>query len=198
MSFRILIVDAYETHRKVMVGFIHHIRPDAEVHQFDPSIAGRPHADFDWAGYKLIVMDSRLGEEDGLQWFHDYSTSLKDFPPLVFLSSQDNVDIAVKAMKLGACDFILKKGIRQSRLKQAILDILPLEPTLDLMPDMKPLPDHHDTLDYGVADTQVLPGTVKAKVAAAAVKAREVVEEVDEEMENYWDQQTQILHEPPD
>jgi len=190
MSIRILIVDAYEAHRKVMVGFIRHIRPDAEVHQFDPSIAGRPHAAFDWAGYKLIVMDSRLGKENGLQWFEEYSSSIEDFPPVVFVSSQNKVDIAVKAMKLGACDFVAKKGIKQSRLKSAVQDILPEAMLVaDLMPDLKPLPEHHQTMQYSGADTQILPGTAKAKAA--------MVEAVDEATNEYWDEQTQILHEPP-
>jgi len=172
-----------------MVGFIGHIRPDAEVHQFDPSIAGRPHADFDWASYKLIVMDSRLGKENGLEWFKDYSSSIDDFPPVMFLSSQNNVDIAVKAMKLGARDFLSKKGIKQSRLKQALQCLLPeAEPLVDLMPDLKPLPEHHSTLQYDAADTQVLPGSVKDKAAAAMTT---------EETNSYWEEQTQILHEPP-
>ena len=187
MSLRILILDAYEAHRKVMVGFIGHIRPDAEVHQFDPSIAGKPHADFDWASYKLIVMDSRLGRENGLEWFKDYSATIDDFPPVMFLSSQNDVDIAVEAMKLGARDFLLKKGIKQSRLRRAIQNILPeAEPLSDLMPD------HHSTLEYDAADTQVLSESARDKVAAA-----QTVEEIDEDTNTYWDEQTQILHEPP-
>jgi FixJ family two-component response regulator len=166
-----------------MVGFISRIRPDAEVHQFDPSIAGKPRADFDWAGYKLIVMDSRLGRENGLEWFKDYSATIDDFPPVVFLSSQNDVDIAVEAMKLGARDFLLKKGIKQSRLKRAIQNILP---------EAEPLPNHHDTLDYAAADTQVLAESARDKVAAA-----QTVEEIDEDTNSYWEEQTQILHAPP-
>ena len=193
MSFRILILDAYEAHRKVMVGFIKHIRPDAEVHQFDPSIAGKPHAGFDWASYKLIVMDSRLGRENGLEWFKDYSASIEDFPPVMFLSSQNDVDIAVEAMKLGARDFILKKGIKQGRLRRAIQNILPeAEPVADLMPDLKPLPDHHSTLQYDAAATQVLAESARDKVAAA-----QTVEEIDEDTNSYWEEQTQVLHVPP-
>gem|GEM_PF-6443102 len=194
VSFRILIVDAYEAHRKVMVGFINHIRPNVEVHQFDPSIAGKPHADFGWAGYKLIVMDSRLGRENGLEWFKDYAESIEDFPPVLFLSSQNDVDIAVKAMKLGARDFVLKKGVKQSRLKQAILDNLPEpEPLVDIMPDLKPLPDHHSTLQYDAADTQILPESVRDKAEAEKMTEKEI----EEETNNYWEEQTQILHEPP-
>jgi len=138
-------------------------------------------------------MDTRLAKEDGLQWFQDYSADKEDFPPLIFLSSQNDVDVAVQAMKLGARDFLSKKNIRQDRLKQAILDALP--PPADLMPDLKPLPDRNDTLDYGRSDTQVLPDSVRDKVAAA--KANEVEEVEDDEMEHYWAEQTQILHEPP-
>ena len=193
MSFRILILDAYEAHRKVMVKFIKHILPNAEVHQFDPSIAGKPHAGFDWASYKLIVMDSRLGRENGLEWFKDYFATIDDFPPVMFLSSQNDVDIAVEAMKLGARDFILKKGIKQSRLKRAIQAILPeAEPLADIMPDLKPLPAHHNTLQYDAADTQVLEESARDKVAAA-----QTVEEIDEDTNSYWEEQTQILHAPP-
>jgi len=67
MSSRILIIDPYEAHRKVLVGFIHHIRPKTEVHQYDPSIKGRPPEDFDWSCYQLVIMDSRLDGENGLR-----------------------------------------------------------------------------------------------------------------------------------
>jgi len=49
----------------------------------------------------------------------------------MFLSSLDNVDIAVHAMKLGAKDFILKKNVNQRKLKEAILAIVPPEPVAD-------------------------------------------------------------------
>ena len=154
MSGRILIVDVYASHRRVLVGFIHHIRPGMEVHQFDPSIAGRPHATFDWTGYELIIMDSNLGKESGLEWYKYYSASFKNFPPVMFLSSQNSVDIAVQAMKLGADEFLLKKGILQNRLKDAITALLPAPPVEEQA-------EH-------IAATQVLAGSAKAKIRAAA------------------------------
>ena len=193
MSIQILIVDAYDAHRNVLVGFLNHIRPDVDVHQLDPSRAGSPQPDFDWAGYALVIMDSRLCDEDGLQWFEDLRSTIDNFPQVLFLSSQNNVDIAVKAMKLGAKDFLLKKNIQQDRLKEAITSLLPdPPPPADVMPELKPLPDHHNTMQYSAADTQILPGTAKAKA-----DARQMVDAVDEETHTYWDEQTQILHEPP-
>ena len=187
MSFRILILDAFEAHRNVVVKFLYNVRPEAEVHQFDPSRSGRPHEDFDWAGYRLIIMDSRLGKENGLQWFKEYRNSVEDFPPVVFLSSENNVDIAVNAMKLGAGDFLLKKGLKPQRLKQAIAEILPEDkPHTDMLPDVKPLEQASSTARYSGADTQILPETARAQS-----EARQVVEESEEN--DYWDEQTQIL-----
>ena len=193
MSIRILIIDAYDAHRNVLVGFLNHIRPDVEVHQLDPSRAGRPQADFDWAGYELVIMDSRFCDENGVEWLEEYGSTVENFPQVMFLSSQNNVDIAVKAMKLGAKDFLLKKNIQQDRLKQAITSLLPdPPPPADVMPELKPLPDHHNTMQYSAADTQVLPESAKAQA-----EARQMVDAVDEATSNYWDEQTQILHEPP-
>jgi len=193
MSLRILILDSSEPHRNVVVNFLHKFWPEAEVHQFDPARAGRPHAEFDWAGYQLIIMDSLLGDENGLQWFEEYRRSEEDFPPVMFLSCENRVDVAVKAMKLGAHDFLTKKGITPQQLKQAIEAILPKDNMYqDMLPDMKPLPEQQNTMQYSGADTQILPGGAGDKGATL-----QQVEEVDEADSDYWDEQTQILAKPP-
>ncbi|WP_455198978.1 response regulator [Kaarinaea lacus] len=184
MSLRILILDASEAHRNVVLKFLYKMRPQAEVHQFDPSRSGRPSADFDWSGYQLIIMDTRLGNENGLGWFEQYSSSIANFPPVMFLSSENEVDVAVKAMKLGARDFLAKKDIKPQRFKQAIEEILP-EETIhkDILPDLKPLPAQQDTMQYSAADTQIL---TRAELSSHINDDRQVVQEAEEPQGSYW------------
>lgn len=187
MPTRILIVDAYESHRNVILGFIRNMRPDIEITAYDPEKSGLPGDDFQWGEYSLLVIDSRLGTHSGLDWLRNYKNRT-GFPPAIFLSSQNSVDVAVEAMKLGATDFLLKKGIDPKRLRKIFSEILPsAEPILDLMPAMKPLPAHYETQQYAAASTQVLPGSVKPNV-------RQENPAVDQD--EYWDQQTQVLYRP--
>lgn len=184
---RILIVDSYAAHRKVIEGFVKHMRPDAEIDNYDVEGLGRPVGAFLWSQYELLIIDSHLGSTgSGLDWLRDYGDT-DNFPPTIFLSSEKSVDVAVEAMKLGARDFILKKGIDPKRLRKAIIDVLPPEPIADVMPDMKPLPDHYDTQRYAAADTQVLPSSMKPEMKPVE----------DESTDDYWDQQTQVLHVTP-
>jgi DNA-binding NtrC family response regulator len=207
MPLRILIIDTSDAHRNVVVNFLHKFWPESEVHQFDPSRSGRPHAEFDWAGYQLIIMDSRLGAENGLQWFEQYRQSEEDFPPVMFLSSENRVDVAVKAMKLGARDFLTKKGIKPQQLKQTIEAILPKEEMYqDMLPDLKPLPGQESTMQYSGADTQIIQDSTMQYSGAdtqilpggSGIQASDEgqVEEADEADSEYWEEQTQILAKP--
>jgi len=186
MAIKILLVDAYEAHRKVIIGFIRNLRSDVEVHSYNIGADGLPDENFQWSQYSLLLLDSRLDSASGLDWLKDYRDK-EGFPPAVFLSSQNSVDVAVQAMKLGATDFICKKGINPKRLRQVLAEVLPpARPLTDLMPDMKPLPEHYETQQYEVAQTQVMPAST------------EVPEKIEQESDDdYWDQQTQVLHVPP-
>lgn len=183
---RILLIDAYESHRKVMIDFFYTHRPDIKVDVYDPVIVGKPAANFDWQQYQLVIMDTQLGDDDGLAWFRELR-EIKDFPSLVFLSLHNKVDIAVEAMKLGARDFILKKGIRSQRLKQMMAENLPERTTTDFVPQVKPVPEEKPK--QAVRSVASEPDTVKVEKPAPAAPLPE-----DDE---YWDQQTQILYNPP-
>jgi len=200
VAIKIYIVDAHASHRKVITGFLAKLRPDVIVDLHDMTTA-MPADDFDWSQYSLLVLDSRLGKASGLDWLRQ----LKDkpgLPPVIYLSSQNNVDVAVQAMKLGAADFLTKKGMNPTRLKQVFGDVLPPKLVVDMMPEMKPLPEHYETQQYSMADTQILPPEV-AQAEAESPPAepstesdRQATQPEPESIEDeeYWAEQTQILH----
>lgn len=183
----ILLVDAYAAHRKVVQKLLLDMRPDERIDHCDPIRQPLPQG---IDSYDLIMMDSKMGDLDGIEVFESIQLRAPDVP-VIFLSSQNNVDVAVRAMKAGAQDFVLKKGIKPSRLRSLVNAVLPEmeQPLTDMMPNMKPMPEHHQTTRYEVADTQILPSQFKQQ---ANIQSSE--ESDDEE---YWDQQTQILYNPP-
>lgn len=174
MPLRIMLVDCHQAHRDVVSKFVATYRPEIDVRELDPSTSSKTCSDIDWARYDLVVMDIRLGKQSGMDWMADILKVDKP-PAVVFLSSQNNVEVAVEAMKAGASDYIPKKGIRARRLMKMLKDFVPEVLMQDFMPDLKPLPDNYDTQKFKVNKTEA--------------------EEVDSE--EYWDQQTQVLYNPP-
>jgi len=84
--------------------------PEAKVEHYDPAEKGRPAADFGLAAFDLVFLDYRLGQEDGLEWLREFK-SKPGCPPTVMITGQGNEAVAVRAMKLGAADYLVKQRI---------------------------------------------------------------------------------------
>ncbi len=71
--------------------------------------------------YDIILLDFRLGEWDGIEILR----ALRDRgykAPIILLTGQGDVATAVKAMKVGANDYITKDGLTSEFLAKTILD----------------------------------------------------------------------------
>jgi len=175
------------------MAFLAKLRPDVVVDVHDMTSAGLPADNFDWSQYCLLVIDSRLGKSSGLDWLRQLK-GRPGFPAVVFLSSENSIDVAVAAMKLGAADFLAKRGMNPARLKQVFGELLPARLLTDMMPELRPMPDHYETQQYAAADTQIL----NSQEIAAASEPQPAAEPEPESIEDeaYWMEQTQILHVP--
>jgi serine/threonine protein kinase len=100
----------------------------AEVEEYDPVTRGRPGPDFDWSRYNILLLDYRLGPlEDGLAWLRDFRRA-PGFPPTVVLTAEGDEYVAVKAIKLGAAEYINKKDLTPNRLRDVILSAADFSP----------------------------------------------------------------------
>lgn len=130
MKYRILTIDCHAQHRQVLRHLVQKIFPDVHLEEYDPGIDGEPEH-INWADYQLLILDNRQGEADGIDWFERYRQE-KGFPATIFMSSYKNpneMDEAmsrdiVRAMKLGAKDFLFKRTIRSKQLVRHISTVL--------------------------------------------------------------------------
>lgn len=121
---KILIIDDSPEIKDVIKYCISRVWPNTEIDIYEP-IQGLPAPTFDWQQYDLLILDYRLGlaDEDGLDWLgklKEYS----DIPPILFMTAYSHEDIAVKAIKLGAEDYLNKDELSAKRLTERISEII--------------------------------------------------------------------------
>lgn len=118
--FRLLVIDDHAEFRALLR---HHVRvrwPEADFREHDPSTQGPLPADFDGADLDLVLLDYQLGTtEDGFDYLKRFR-KLDAFPPVIMLTASGNEELAVRAIKGGAADYIPKQAMTHERLISAI------------------------------------------------------------------------------
>lgn len=121
---RILIVDDDADFRELAKVLIKRSYPRAEVLGYDPQARGLPAVDFPWADYDLVLLDHELSSaETGLDWLRRYS-DLAGFPAVIFATGVGDENLAARAMKFGADEYLSKRDVSTARLGQLISSVL--------------------------------------------------------------------------
>ncbi len=124
MGLKVLIIDDSADYRALLRVYLKKENADVHVQDYDPLVLGRPPDNYDWSRFDLILLDVNLGNgEDGLEWLKTYQRS-PDFPSTIVLTAEGDEYIAVKAVKLGAAEYINKKDVSPKRLKELIDDAI--------------------------------------------------------------------------
>jgi len=125
---KVLVIDDSRVVRKMMVESIRSEFSGAAVDEYDPIIQGFPGQDFGWSYYDIVFLDYNLGlaGEDGLTWLKKFRT-FDDMPPVIILTDEERVNVIVKAIKLGAKDYMLKKDLKALSLSSVIYRALGIE-----------------------------------------------------------------------
>ena len=121
---RVLLIDDDVAFRSLMAGMLAFACPEADVEQYDPGAKGRPAAEFGLAAFDLVFLDYRLGREDGLEWLREFR-SRPGCPPTVIMTGEGDEAVAVRAIKLGAADYLAKQRISAdviARIVQEAMD----------------------------------------------------------------------------
>ena len=118
---RVLVIDDDPDYRSLLKRFLGKAFPAAVCVEFDPIAQGRPPVEFDWASFDVLLLDLRLGpNENGLDWLRTFKKSGAAFPATIILSATGNDEVAVRALKFGAQDFLDKKGLNAKQLLASI------------------------------------------------------------------------------
>ena len=119
----ILIIDDSEDMRLLVRHYILVEWPGAKIQEWDPIARGKPPDDFPWRAYDAVLLDYRLGSDDGLIWLKEFKRK-PECPPVIFMTGQGNEEIAVKALKAGAHDYLRKHDLSQGRLVSSLRDAI--------------------------------------------------------------------------
>ena len=85
---------------------------------------GLPPVDYDWRHTKLVLLDYRLGDENGLAWLETLRER-PQVPPIVMVTSSRDERIRDAALALGAHAFFLKEALTRASLSALLRDRSP-------------------------------------------------------------------------
>lgn len=72
----------------------------------------------------LILLDYHLPDCDGLELIELWKNQSETMPPIIMLTGQGNEEIAVKVMKIGAKDYLVKGKLTSESLRKSVYNIL--------------------------------------------------------------------------
>ncbi|MFK7752432.1 MAG: response regulator [Sedimentitalea sp.] len=118
---RIILVDDKPDDREHIADLISDANPGVTIEAL--ATGAQALASFQDFGTDCILLDYRLETEDGL----DVLVALKDlspFVPVIMLTGQGSEEIAAKAIKLGAADYLVKTRLTGTNLRTAITNAI--------------------------------------------------------------------------
>jgi DNA-binding NarL/FixJ family response regulator len=117
---RLLLIDDNADFRLLLGQLLQVAIPGVEVVEWEAESRGHPGADLDWSVYSAVLLDHKLGNEDGADWLQEFRERGMDLPPLLYLAGNDAAASAVRAMKLGALDVLMRSDLNPVRLAAAL------------------------------------------------------------------------------
>jgi tRNA A-37 threonylcarbamoyl transferase component Bud32/FixJ family two-component response regulator len=121
---RVLVIDDSPEFRSRVAQYLAAAMPDAELTLWDPAAQGKPGVGFDWRRYDAMLLDDSPGPgQDGLAWLEAFRAEAR-VPPTLMLSDTGGEDMAVKAIKAGAADYLKKPDLTPIRLAMAIKEAM--------------------------------------------------------------------------
>ena len=115
----ILIIDDDDIFINILKTLIQKKFIDLKISVCNPKTAKLPKAEDINRNFDLLILDYNLGDgHNGLDLLAKYKSAGK-FPPTIILTAEGNEDIAVKAIRRGAYDYINKQKLSIDRLVDA-------------------------------------------------------------------------------
>jgi len=126
---RVIIVDDSKEFMALARRLLARGLPEVEVTEYDAEQQGPPGPEFDWSLYDVLLLDEELGVAGkGTDWLLRYGRS-RGFPPAVLLAAHGDVYTAVRAMKLGAADYLRKQDATSENLVRCVTQAQAAEAT---------------------------------------------------------------------
>lgn len=120
---RVLAIDDDESYRLLVAEMLRLAVPQAQVELYDPVARGFPGADFDLGAYDLVLLDYRLGAENGLEWLRRFKQR-EHCPAVVIITGEGSESVVVQAIKAGADDYLPKERLDRDELRRIVNDAM--------------------------------------------------------------------------
>ena len=117
---RILVVDDEPNIRRLLIGVLGDEGYECDAVEDLVALRGR----LENEGADLLLLDVCLPGEDGLAWLQERDRD--EGPPVIMMSGHGTIDLALRAVKLGALDF-LEKPLSVERLLVSIENALSMD-----------------------------------------------------------------------
>jgi len=118
---RFLISDEAREPRAALAALLRASWPDAEIEEWDPNMQGNPRRAIVGGGYSAVLLSAQAWGEPILGTVAEICRD-PNSPPLLLLSDRGGETLAVKAIKAGASDFLLRRGLDAESLAKAVRD----------------------------------------------------------------------------
>ncbi len=122
-GMKVFILDDNARSRKKLAELMRERWPDAEYQEWDPVKEGLPGNDVQWESVDLLLLDYDMKVGNGLDWYEQHK-SLPGFPHTIVLSTAADPEIAVNAIKMGADNYVPKRGLSAEKLNEIVHDII--------------------------------------------------------------------------
>lgn len=116
-----LIIDDSDDFSALAANHLRRQWRNATIDTYNPVERGRPPSDFNWGKYDVVLLDYQLSGDDGLRWLRAYAKT-PGFPLTIMLTAEGSEEVAVKAFKLGASDYIRKRQMNAAVLINAVTE----------------------------------------------------------------------------
>ncbi|MBF8269636.1 MAG: hybrid sensor histidine kinase/response regulator [Gammaproteobacteria bacterium] len=114
-----LIIDDDEDYRNLIARKLSRSFPGIIVNEIDPLSDALPDESYCWDNIDFILLDYHLGLEiTGLDWFKQFKPGV--LPATILLTAKGSEELAVRTIKLGIDDYIVKEHFDNERLTDSI------------------------------------------------------------------------------
>ena len=122
---RFLVIDDEITVRTLLKKQLVKKWPSATVDIYDPVESGIPDSRFPWGDYDIVLLDFDIGYSGhtGIDWIPRIRNT-RNSPAIIMVTGQGSEDIAVKAIKAGADEYLIKYDVVTERLYDVIGEVM--------------------------------------------------------------------------
>lgn len=119
-SLKLLVVDDDDVDREHIRRMLNTAELNASIEETES--VGDSIAVIKEYNYDCVIIDYRLGTEDGLSLLNEIRNKLSKNCAVIMVTGLGDEEVAAEAMRLGASDYLIKKNLKPTLLLSAILN----------------------------------------------------------------------------